>query len=715
MARKTAHKTFFLALYLLFYGQLYAQRGNIWHFGQGAGVNFNVSPPRALTNSFFSPQEGCSVICDNSGDLLFYSDGARVFNRLHQLMPNGTGLLGNPSTYQSCIIIPHPGNPQLYYIFSADAYENFGEKGYHYSIVDMSAAGGLGDVTTKNMFLYGSSSERITAVKAANGIDYWVITNEWSNNNYRVYKVDCNGLNTTPVVSVLGNPLATSDFANIGSLRASADGKLLCRTNSRGRFVSTPVDEFAELFDFNNTTGVLSNARELPVLNDGYYINAEFSPDSKLLYLVNPFSGTVHQFDISSGNIAAILATKYVLPINTGFINGIQMGPDRRIYLTSNAAKLHVINNPDVAGAGCSLVLNQLDLAGRESRIALPNLVPNFFAAKAVDFTYTVLDTCAGRVQFFGNINLAGVSFEWDFGDGTRSTVLNPVHSFANPSDNYTVKLKISVIGTCGTETATKNVNPGGFSLKAGFGVKPVCELRQVTCTDSSSTDAGSGFIYNWDFGDGNTDNTQNPVHTYTLAGSYTITLTIRAIGKATCIVSSYAVPVELKPPVIKAGGDLFVDAGGTQLLSVTGAVDYSWSPGTYLDDSLIADPVCTPLKNIQYIITGTNAAGCTGKDTLNIEVSKLTYIELPNGFTPNNDTRNNLFRPLLRGIRQVDYFIVVNRWGQRIFYTNIRNEGWDGRWKGIPQPAGTYLWMAQAVDVTGKIIRKRGVVTLIR
>src|SRR4030095_4965525 len=190
--------------------------------------------------------------------------------------------------------------------------------------------------------------ERVTSIRGANFKSYWVITNEWNSNIFKVYKVDCNGVNPTPVVSVVGRVLDQNVYANIGVLRVSADGKMLLQSNARGRQLSNPTDEFFQIFDFDNATGQITNAKEIPLTNDGYYWGGEFSPNSKMIYLVNPYTKSVHQFDVSSNNPSAILSSKKILPVPDGTLGAIAMGADLKLYIaTGGRAYLHVINDPD--------------------------------------------------------------------------------------------------------------------------------------------------------------------------------------------------------------------------------------------------------------------------------------------------------------------------------------------------------------------------------
>ena len=91
---------------------LFAQgEADNWYFGENAGVNFSTGSPVVLTDGQLNTTEGCSTISNSSGDLLFYTDGITIWDRDHNIMPNGTDLSGDPSSSQSAIIVPKPNTP----------------------------------------------------------------------------------------------------------------------------------------------------------------------------------------------------------------------------------------------------------------------------------------------------------------------------------------------------------------------------------------------------------------------------------------------------------------------------------------------------------------------------------------------------------------------------------------------------------------------------
>jgi len=103
------------------------QEASYWYFGQNAGLRFNAGngTVTAITDGQINTLEGCTSISDTTGNLLFYTDGRTVWNQNHQIMTNGdyfggTGLLGDPSSTSSGLIVPKPQDPTQYYIFTVD-------------------------------------------------------------------------------------------------------------------------------------------------------------------------------------------------------------------------------------------------------------------------------------------------------------------------------------------------------------------------------------------------------------------------------------------------------------------------------------------------------------------------------------------------------------------------------------------------------------------
>jgi gliding motility-associated-like protein len=110
-----------------------------------------------------------------------------------------------------------------------------------------------------------------------------------------------------------------------------------------------------------------------------------------------------------------------------------------------------------------------------------------------------------------------------------------------------------------------------------------------------------------------------------------------------------------------------------------------------------------------------TTQAGCVTVDTQWVRIVRDVQIRLPSAFTPNNDGRNDRFRPLSEGLREIRYFRVYNRWGQLLYQWRGGDAGWDGTRNGIPQESGVYIWMLEASGLDNKTYFRKGTVTLIR
>src|SRR5210317_296926 len=135
-----------------------------WYFGYGAGIKFNLftGTPNSVDNGLLFTNEGCTSMSDKSGNLLFYTDGSYVWNKVHKVMKSGSGLLGDRSSTQSAIIVPKPEDDNIYYVFTVGS--NRSNTGLHYSVIDMSKENGLGEVIERNARLLNLCSEKITAV-----------------------------------------------------------------------------------------------------------------------------------------------------------------------------------------------------------------------------------------------------------------------------------------------------------------------------------------------------------------------------------------------------------------------------------------------------------------------------------------------------------------------------------------------------------------------
>jgi gliding motility-associated-like protein len=349
-----------------------ANRANIWYFGNGAGLDFSSGSPVAITNGALHTNEGCASMCDLNGNLLMYTDGDTIWDRNHNPMPNGTGLMGCSlgSSIQAGLIMPQPLNSNLYYVFTTDCGENNGLNGLRYSVVDMSLNGGLGDIisTQKNVLLMYPVDECLTGIQVCDTVS-WILTHMANSTSYYCYKLTNYTLNSTPIINQTGQ----SFILNSSCAKFSSSGRWLALSYGG-------INPFIELYAFDINTGTLSNLKNLTA--NGGETNIEFSPNENYLYVASN-GNLIHRFDISSNNEVIINST-YTLLLdsndNSSFFT-IQNSLDGKSYVAAlDHDSISVINYPNTSIITSNLSYLSIPLNGKLSKLGLPNFSTNYFS-----------------------------------------------------------------------------------------------------------------------------------------------------------------------------------------------------------------------------------------------------------------------------------------------------------------------------------------------
>ncbi len=341
----------------------------------------------ALTNSSMTTNEGSSCMSDTCGELLFYTDGDSVFNRNHQVMSNGTGLLGCNSSTQSALIVPQPQNDSLYYLFTTDCWENNGSNGLRYSIINIKLNGGLGGVTSKNNLLIAPSAEKLAASFHTNGKDIWIIGRKSNSADFCAYLLSNTGLNTIPVITTLGSKAINGGG---GFMHFSPNGNKV--SAAHWDFDVSNQSDTIDLFDFNKGTGGLSNLITIKVDSQFNVYGTAFSPDNSKLYVtaikfIPSVTGRIYQYDITSNIQSVIMSSrKTISSLDSTYYYGIANGPDGKMYITitgftvQSGDSLGIINSPNSSGSSCGFKKNGLYLNGRKAVFGLPTFVDSYFS-----------------------------------------------------------------------------------------------------------------------------------------------------------------------------------------------------------------------------------------------------------------------------------------------------------------------------------------------
>ena len=748
---------FFFAFNILSIAQ--SKRANIWYFGNKAGIDFNSGSPVALTNSAMYAFEGSAAISDASGSLLFYTDGDNVWNKNHTLMPNGTGLWGGSGTStQAAIIIPEPGSNSLYYIFTVAATAWGAYNGIAYSVVDMSLNGGLGDVTTKNTPLITPACEKISAVKNCDGSEYWVATHQWNSADFYVYHVTASGI-SAPIISTAGASYSGQlNINSIGQMKFSPDGKRIACTHELW-----PGTDHVEVFDFNNTSGVVSNVIDLTMLGSGSVYGISFSPDGTKLYVSEAVLNTLYQFNLSAGSQAAIQASRTLIGTsNSTNIAALQNAPDGKIYAArySLLPFLGVINNPNSLGA--TYTDNGFFLGGQSSEYGLPTFIESYFDTALAGLNAAVTGTttiCPGQSATL--TASGGTNYSWNTGITNNPIIVSPTS---------TTSYSVIVTNTCGSDTAFVTVTISPLPT-AAVSSATICSGQNATLT------ASGGSTYSWNNGAVTSVITVNPtittsytVSTFNASGcSATISATVIVFPPPTAAVSSATICSGQNATLTASGGTTYswvptgqttsainpatagtytviafigscsdtasaavivnplptatawsnttIAAGSTTTVTASGGVSYLWSNGSNMQTIIVSPSVTT-----MYCVTVTDANGCKDDTCVTVTMedpcSTMTgELYLPNAFSPNRDGENDVLKIYYGNflcIKTLD-ITIYDRWGEKVFETTNATFQWDGSSNGQIMNSSVFVYYLRATLTSGEEIVRKGNVSLIR
>lgn len=347
-------------------GSCIGGQNNHWVLNQ-VDLDFSSGEPVAtylpiVNDNYLTSFEGLATISDQNGDLLFYCDGNKIFNKNYQPFYSGLGALGSSS--QGALIVPDPANNYEYYVFTIENFAGYvtspgyySGTGFAYVKVDMNLNDGLGGVSANQITLIEHPAEKQCAIRHCNGHDIWVVTRENNGNSYYSYLITDLGI-SAPVISNVG--IFINDFSGyyaVGCMKASPQGDKIA--------VGYYYSGGPELFHFNSNTGQLTE--EYQFLNSQLSIGAyglSFSPDGSKLYFSN--SGiSLYQCDLSSGNQQVIVNSIQIVgnAATIWYTGDMEIGPDGKIYWTSiNNNHLDVINFPNEAGPNCGFVQDGFDL-----------------------------------------------------------------------------------------------------------------------------------------------------------------------------------------------------------------------------------------------------------------------------------------------------------------------------------------------------------------
>jgi gliding motility-associated-like protein len=329
---------------------------------------------------------------------------------------------------------------------------------------------------------------------------------------------------------------------------------------------------------------------------------------------------------------------------------------------------------------------------------------------------------CEGESkQLIPIITPAANTYTWSTLGGITLNTINDVNikdaSF-NPTDTAEYVLT-AILGSC-IKTDTVKINVIWKPI-VDAGLNTAICLFDSTLLEAEITRFSSAVT---DFAWSPTDSLRNPNSLQTFAYptkttfyKFTANTTIANYGCAFTVSDSVLVTLQ---PLVKAfaGNDTIAVKDAPLQLNASGGLVYEWTTSNgnvSLSNSFIKNPKATFINDAALYLKVSDAVGCVGYDSIFVKVYNGPTYYVPNAFTPNGDGVNDIFRAIPVGMANTVYFRIFNRFGELLFETNQFLKGWDGTFKGKPQPNGVYVWVVAGTDRNFKKVEIKGTVNLIR
>lgn len=296
-------------------------------------------------------------------------------------------------------------------------------------------------------------------------------------------------------------------------------------------------------------------------------------------------------------------------------------------------------------------------------------------------------------VQFANQSTGTGLSYRWDFGDGTPADLTaTPAHTFAQ-AGTYTVRLLVTQpdSGPCGPQTSTTE------QVVTVYAVPPVlrAQINQQppTCVNTAlrfGAEHNGAQQFAWDFGDGSpVETSATPTHTYTRPGTYTVRLRLLRPATNNCDLGEAEATLPVLVQAVPAPQQRLDSLDCRQLLDLDPALPNTlatvWNtgettprlavraPGTYRATVMVRNEACP--VSVEFAVK----AG--------------QLYPAPNVITPNRDGKNDVFRlPASYGTPELQIF---NRWGRLVYQTAAYTNSWSA--EGLP--ADLYYYHVRRAD----------------
>ena len=404
------------------------------------------------------------------------------------------------------------------------------------------------------------------------------------------------------------------------------------------------------------------------------------------------YEDSVEMFDASTIPTGSIIGWEW--EVENGFT-----GTTQDISVIFDSAGVYATTLIVTTDMGCTDTIT-------DSLQVQPNPIASFVSdSVCLNEFSTMVDV---SIVEFGTI----VTWDWIVDGVSIDTLSNTSFVFSSDSLQPITLVVTSSYGCI--DTVTQDVLIHSLPENA-FSYEGFCEEDDVLFTDETSINSGQITSWNWNFGNGDSSNVQNPSYGFGEWGDYNVTLiTTSEYG---CL-DTLEQNITISP---NPSAEFSMSSNITQVLDPIYFTDESidasqwdWDFGDSIGTSTDQNPdyAWNNFSTYTVFLTITNDFGCI--DTVSHVVTVKQPPQLPLAFSPNGDGLNDVFY-VLGGTFTEFRFEIYNNWGKMIFETNDALVGWDGKHMDIEQPLGVYVWIYHVVTEDGEEYTGHGDVTIIR
>ncbi len=627
---------------------LHAQlEANEWYFGPRLGISFrNGGMPLPIGVSQMNTQEGSATISHTrTGDLLFYTNGFVIWDASHNIMPGAVLQNYNGpedrfpgySSTQAALIVPHPGEPNQYFVFNpgnrtGGTYPGvIGARrldGFSYTLVDMSLNNGMGDVLRRgNLNSQIKLTERLTGTKRCGEDFYWIVVSEFRGDRFIAYRVDQDGLSGSAVTSRVGVAIF-DEFGGVGQMKMSPDGSMLATVHGSPLFGWQ-----IELYLFDVATGKLSDQLVIPAPRDDKPYGLSFSPDNSRLY-ISSIEGNIYQYNVSDYDEDKVKFSRQLVsdPDEAARYGSMQLGPDGRLYIAHDGVRqLSVIQFPNEPGLACRFRSNAIQTGGPDptsrNTLGLPNFMDHLFLEGGGQgdcsrplSAFAFESVCSGDCVSFRDESTSNPeAWEWEFEGGipARADGAEPPEiCYPRPGD---FKVRLITRNRFGADTSEQQISIfAPPALDAGPDIH-ICAGASLTLQAQ-----GQGRM-RWTPAEGLSDaDSPTPVIRPSATREYTVTL----VDERGCV-SSASLTVFVESVSLEVDEPPAICVGESARLRAEGGVRYVWTPAEGLDDPFAAEPLAAPKETTTYTVQTFNEFDCSTSATISLIVLPKPELDL--------------------------------------------------------------------------------------